>query len=436
MAEIVPAPDSAEGAKRTSLTLAFFEASRVQAYGFALAMIYGVFLVTFYRAGVWIIDRTGAPVYTDFTDIWVVGLTTLHGGMARLYDSADFVKAQVALLGHREFFYPNWPYPPIFSLFAAPLGLLRYREAFLAWDGVTLLALAAVVYMIVRRSSAIAAVLASPFTAWNFLAGQNGFLTGALLGAGLYLLERRPVLAGICIGCLTYKPQFGILLPVALVAARQWRAFASAAVTAIALAGISAAAFGIAAWAMLPRALLAQQHVVLQADGQMLADWGRIQTIYGLARYLHGGKLLAWLVQGAATLGLVFVVWQVWRSPGRHALKAAAVSAAALIATPYAFSYDLAALAIPIAFLTRDQLHYGTSPGEQTILLALFGIAAAALFGFGDTPGHVTFGSVPLGPFIVVTLLALILRRPLWLRKQVDSPGSRSSHRNAGRSTR
>jgi len=31
-------------------------------------------------------------------------------------------------------------------------------------------------------------VLAWPFTAWNFLAGQNGFLTASLLGAALVLL--------------------------------------------------------------------------------------------------------------------------------------------------------------------------------------------------------------------------------------------------------
>src|SRR5260370_28092721 len=80
-----------------------------------------------------------------------------------------------------------------------------------------------VVYVIVRRPVAIALVLACPFTAWNFIAGQNGFLTGALLGGSLLCLERQPVLAGILIGCLSYKPQFGILLPVALIAARQWR---------------------------------------------------------------------------------------------------------------------------------------------------------------------------------------------------------------------
>ena len=50
--------------------------------------------------------------------------------------------------------------------------------------------------------------------------GQNGFLTAALLGGALHWLDRRPWLAGVLIGCLAYKPQFGVLIPVALLAGR------------------------------------------------------------------------------------------------------------------------------------------------------------------------------------------------------------------------
>jgi len=41
-------------------------------------------------------------------------------------------------------------------------------------------------------------------------------------GASLLLLERRPVLAGCFIGLLSFKPQCGLLLPVALLASSQW----------------------------------------------------------------------------------------------------------------------------------------------------------------------------------------------------------------------
>src|SRR5262249_37861611 len=107
-----------------------------------------------------------------------------------------------ALVGPRDYFYPNWPYPPTFFLFLAPFTVLPYPYGFIVWDGATLAGLIIVVYGIARRSPAVALVLASPFTMWNFLAGQNGFLTGSLLGASLLLLERQPVLAGAFIGAL------------------------------------------------------------------------------------------------------------------------------------------------------------------------------------------------------------------------------------------
>src|SRR3954449_1601440 len=42
------------------------------------------------------------------------------------------------------------------------------------------------------------------------------FQTGRGLIAGVWLVDRRPTLAGACIGTLAIKPQLGILLPFAL----------------------------------------------------------------------------------------------------------------------------------------------------------------------------------------------------------------------------
>jgi arabinofuranan 3-O-arabinosyltransferase len=396
-----------------SPSLRIFANWRLHAYGYAIAAIYAAFLIAVYRAGTWLIDSAGAPVYTDFACAWAATMQALHGDAASLYDPAEFVKVQAALVGPRDYFYPNWPYPPTFFLILAPFTVLPYPYGFVVWDIATLLGLMVVVYLIVRRLPAIALVLASPFTMWNFLAGQNGFLTGSLLGASLLFLERQPVLAGVFIGLLTYKPQFGILLPVALAAARQWRAFASAAVTAAIFTGISIAAFGTDVWEALPRQLAAQTAEVLRAGGtdDPAAEWGYIQTVYGVVRDLHGGAVLAWLVQGATTAGAAIIVWLVWRSAVRYPLKAAVLAAAALIATPYAFAYDMAAIAVPTAFLASDQMRHGLLRGEQAILIGLFGIALALLVAFGDRPGGITFGSTPIGPLVAVALLGVILRR-------------------------
>ena len=386
-----------------------FTASRLNLYGYGLAIIYAAGLIHFYLAGAWIVDGSGAPLYGDFTTVWVAGWHALKADASQLYDSNNFVGIQRALIGARDYFYPNWPYPPTFFLILAPLSTLPYASAFLTWDVATLLGVVVVVYLIVRRPPAIALALASPFTAWNLLAGQNGFLTASLLGASLLFLEEMPVVGGVIIGCLTYKPQFGILFPVALVASRQWRAVAGAGVALALLAAASIAVFGADAWAAFPNGFVEQSKLNLEAGPD--SNWGYLQTVYGFIRNLNGSATVAWLGQSVTTVSAVLIVWLVWRSQIRYALKAATLSAAALIATPYAFAYDMAVLAIPVAFLVKDQIGFGMLRGEQTIMLVLFGGAVTTLVILGDSADHITFGGVPLGPFLVITLLAAILRR-------------------------
>jgi arabinofuranan 3-O-arabinosyltransferase len=205
----------------------------------------------------------------------------------------------------------------------------------------------------------------------------------------------------VLIGCLVFKPQFGILVPLALIAGKQWRAFAGAAMTTLFLAGVSIVAFGIAPWGAFAHGLFAQANDIL---GQGKASWGTVQTTYGLIRALGGGAALAWIGQGCLTAAATILLWLVWRSSARYALKAALLSAASLVATPYAWSHDLTVLAIPIAFLVKDQIDRGLLCGEQMILLALFGLAFAILCHGGD---------LPLGPVITITLIGLILRRVL-----------------------
>jgi hypothetical protein len=417
-AESVGAGAAREG--RAPRLLGVFAARRLQAYGYLLAALYAVLLLLMYKVGGWLVHE-GVPVYQGFTQQWIAAGQALHGNISVLYDPSRFVALQTAVVGPQKHFYTYWPYPPIFFLFLAPFALLPYAAAFLSWNVVTLLGLVAVVTLITRRMPAIALVLASPFTAWNFLPGQNGFLTGALIGAALLFLEERPVLAGLFIGVLTYKPQWGLLIPVALLAGKQWRAIASAAATALLLAGLSLAAFGVSAWLAFPRELLAEAGHALGAGFYAFSNpylgYGYIQTVYGLVRRLHGAAIAAWALQGVVSVAAAVVVWRVWRSRARYGLKAATLSATAFLATPYACAYDFAALAIPVAFLAADQMRYGLLRGEQTVLLALFGASLAIL---------VSTGILPLGPFIVIALLVLILRRVL--------SGDTSPSRNFSRS--
>jgi arabinofuranan 3-O-arabinosyltransferase len=390
--------------------LGVFAKWRLLAYGYTFLIFYVALFMYLYKHGFWLLNSSGLPVYHDFNRFWVAGLHALHGENASLY--APEAVAEVEKYSGP---YAIISYPPIFSLFLVPAAMLPFVPAFVLWEAATLFGFIAVVYCIVRRQAAIALMLASPFAFCNIVSGQDGFLTGSLIGASLLLLERQPMLAGVFLGCLAYKPQFGILFPVALIAAKRWHAFASATVTIVFLVVASAIAFGIDGWVKFPLVLLSEGSETISADAD--SRWGfLLQTVYGLTRVLHGGAQLAWLLQCATTVALGLIVWMIWRSSVRYSLKAATLSASALMASPYAFVYDMAAIAIPAAFLASDQIRHGLLRGEQTTLLAVFVISLV------EIP---CAGRAPVGAVLLIALLCLILHRALRQSSEIaDAPGS------------
>src|SRR5581483_1706855 len=179
---------------------------------------------------------------------------------------------------------------------------------------------------------------------------------------------RRPVLAGILIGLLTYKPHFGILIPLALIASRQWKVFASAAATTGALILISWAVLGSVAWNGFFDAIMRANSNTLSAG---MHDWTKLQSLFGLTRVLGGSVAMAWIVQGAAMLTMAGFVFAAWSGRRPFAIKAAVLSVGAAISSPYAYMYDLVLLAVPLAYLLRDGRDRGFLQGEMPALAAI-----------------------------------------------------------------
>jgi glycosyl transferase family 87 len=179
-----------------------------------------------------------------------------------------------------------------------------------------------------------------------------------LIGGTLGLLERHPALAGLCLGLLSYKPQFGLLFPIVLIADRRWLTIAVAAFTVGALAMASWLAFGSASWEAFVHWMPITGRVVL---GEGAADWSRLQSLFGLMRAHGAGEMLAWTVQTVSALAVVAGIVALWRSPASYEIKAAALAAGALLVTPYIYIYDLVVLAVAVAFLLRLALRRGFS---------------------------------------------------------------------------
>jgi arabinofuranan 3-O-arabinosyltransferase len=197
------------------------------------------------------------------------------------------------------------------------------------------------------------------------LVGQNGFFTASLIGGMLYLLPTRPVLSGICLGLLSYKPQYGMLFPLVLIVSSQWRVFFTAEVVTAIAAVASWLAFGTASWQAFVDWLPMFSQAFL-TEGR--AYWGKMQSVFALVRFFGGSEQIAWVLQWIMTGAVAVVLMLLWRSRVRYSLKAAALATGTLLVTPYLFLYDLMVLAIPIAFLVRLGLRDGFRRHELSAL--------------------------------------------------------------------
>src|SRR5262245_715499 len=185
---------------------------------FALCVANVAYLAASLVQGSWFVGPDGQVIATDFVNVWAAGRHVLEGEPAAAYDVARQKVAEVAALGHPfEGEYP-WIYPPTFLFAATLLALLPYLTAWATWMVVTFPAYVVAIRGIVGDRSGFLVACAFPGIVANFMVGQNGFLTAALIGATLICMERRPVLAGVLLGLLTFKPHLGILFPLVLIA--------------------------------------------------------------------------------------------------------------------------------------------------------------------------------------------------------------------------
>jgi alpha-1,2-mannosyltransferase len=390
------------------------ERIRIVAFAVLIASAAGfLYLVLTAHGG---IDVQGRPIGTDFSDVYAAGSYVAEGRAEAPFDLARQYAREQAIFGEATPFY-GWHYPPYFLFVAGALAKLPYGLALALWQAVTLgLYLLAIRTILVlpslstvtetpSRSQAdrlwLLLALAFPAVLINVGHGQNGFLTAALFGGALAVLDRRPVIAGILLGFLVYKPQFGLLIPIALAAGSYWRAIAAAAATVAVVTLATTFAFGPHVWA----AFLASTHFTRTvALEQGDTGWYKIQSVFAWARMWGASIPVAYALQGAIAVALAAALIWLWRGAAPYALKAAALCLAAILATPYSFDYDMMVLAPAIAFLAADGLNRGFGPWEKTILAALWLVPLVA-----RTVAEVSL--VPLGVPAMLATFVLILRR-------------------------
>lgn len=360
-----------------------------------------VFLVATSHGGV---DRNGFLLGSDFISFWTTGQMLHHGGNP--YDGAAHIAAQrgyyASTGGHTAFFYP-----PSFLPFCWPLGTLGYFPALAVWLAGT----GALYWIAARRwltESGLKAplwllMLAFPAVPIVVTHGQTSFLVAGLLGAGLLGVPTRKVLAGVLLGLATIKPQFGLLVPIALIVTGEWRVAGTATITALALAAFSAAAFGLESWTdWLTASARAQEAMASGSVG-----YAKMVSPFAAAKLLGTSTAVAYVVQGAVTLGLAgAVAWAAWGSKFTPAL-AALVLAGAPLATPFALDYDMVLLAFPLLWLAGQALLTGWRNWEKLALVLAFIAPAFA------RPLAMNAGVPAIAVVVAALFVVLVIRNKL-----------------------
>ena len=384
-------------------------ASRIRSYAAIVLAIGVAMLIALALTGQGLNDFQGRPLGTDFSNVYAAGKWVLAGRPEAPFDPALQHEMEKRIFGAATPFY-GWHYPPVFLGLAALLALLPYLFALVVWQAATFFAYLASIRAILPRPEVWLPAIAFPAVVINVAHGHNGFLTAALFGGGLVLLQRRPAIAGMLLGLLCYKPQFGLLIPFALLAGGYWRAFAAAAATVIVVCALSWLAFGGGAWLAFRDSFEFTRTVVLEQGG---TGFHKIQSVFAATRLWGAPPVAAYAAQAATIAIVALLLVALWRSSAAYALKAAALLTGALLATPYVLDYDLMLMAPALAFFAAYALERGFLSYERSVLV--FGwFAPLVTRSVGEHIG------VPIGLLALVLLFWLALRRAA-----ADTVGSR-----------
>lgn len=332
----------------------------------ALAL-YAVGLVTLFCLSPGLVTPAGKPFGSDFITFWSAGHLTLAGRPEAAFDVAAIVAAQRLAVPGSDTVY-LWHYPPLFQLVAAGLATMPYLVSYIVFVALGLAAYGAVLRQMIGTRDAIVLLLAYPGAMVAVLHGQNSLLSTALVGGALLMLDKRPAVAGVCIGLLAYKPQLGLLFPLVLAITGRWRVFAWAAATVLAFTGVATLVLGLDLW----RVFLANAAVVREAMGPGQLPWDKMPSAFIQLRMLGVGETVAYGAQTTVALAAACMVGYVWLRAGATRLAGATLVAGTLLISPYTFDYEMALLAIPLAVLASDLADKGAARWQKLLLLALF----------------------------------------------------------------
>ncbi|MEM5389023.1 glycosyltransferase family 87 protein [Paraburkholderia phymatum] len=313
----------------------------------------------------------------DFAVYWSAARVAIEHGAAAIYSPEFMRPLELAVRPYMD--YTPWPYPPTFLPFVLPLGWLSFNAALVTFLTASILLYVYAMHLIARpigiQTWRYSLGFPAIFIVISF--GQNSLLTAAIAAIALSLLPTRPIIAGAAIALLSIKPQLGVLFPVALICGQRWKAFFSAIFFTGLYAGACLLTFGVNSFTAFYHALGTFGSSWITQNSNDI--WFAMTSIYGVLRVTGVSATQAYLIQcvyGTLALGGIVIIW---RGNYSHQIKCAALASATLMVSPYIIFYDLAWLAIAIAFIAADISRNGKNKALTLIAIIAWFLPFQAL---------------------------------------------------------
>lgn len=309
-------------------------------------------------------DAAKQRVLNDYEDFYIVGRMYWEGDVLPAYKNETLQAAQRRFTGIDNFM--PWAYPPQMTALAPLLPLVGMGWSFFLFMGGSL----ALYFHVLRRIDAryVGAALLAVYPAMmlNTRLGQNGFLTGALIGMVLLGIRARKDSAGVPLGLMLIKPHMGVAIGILTLLEQRWRMLAIGVGVVVVTSLAATAMLGFAIWP----AFLGSVQEVSGFVKLGLFPLYRMSSVYAAARSFGVSSDLSFALHIAVAviaLGtLVLAAIRKW--PMNRVLALTALCSVAV--SPYNYDYDFGCLAVGLCLVLPELLERIRFP--ELVLFYLF----------------------------------------------------------------
>jgi hypothetical protein len=287
-------------------------------------------------------------IVLDFDAFYIAGQMGREGNMADAYDKMVMLGRQSELAGAT--IWMPWTYPPQFDLIAIALTSLPRGLSYALFMLATFVPYLLILRRIARQHLSDVLFLGLPAFLITTAVGQNGFLTGALMGLFVLGWQQNRSWAGIPLGLMVIKPHLALGAGMLALASGRWAVVMWSFGTIAATSALATLVFGPGIW----QAFL--DGTATASEGMKLGYYPmyRMTSVYAFLATLHVAAGVALAAQVVMALVSLAVIVRISRLDWPAARVLGVTLIASMGVSPYNYDYDIPILVLGLALLLPD----------------------------------------------------------------------------------